>query len=567
MIIDGRTMESNTSILCDVCIVGAGPAGLIAANEFLGQGIRVCLVESGAFEHDAATQLLSHSEVEENDDLYPDPLYAHDRGVGGTSSQWDVLIDRERYLHLMPLDPTDFHKRPWVPNSGWPIGADTLAPFLSRAQAACGAGSFEYKPEACADDTHRPFNSEKLASKVLSFGAQDSFQTSLPQRIVASREVTLMTWSNVIELETNHNADTVSTVQVACLNGNRFGIRARMLILAQGAFEVPRLLLASRSIAKAGLGNHHDLVGRYLMDRQIVKAGMLVPNSSQGLRRFAFYDMRRFENKYVLGKVTLSAETLEAEGILGNLISFSPREKFSLYYAVHRPFGRGTTSRSSAHRSARLLAAAWRERKIPPHALTHFLKVAAGLDDLFYIRMLRRMSYRPEFNFDSLGWQTAAGFERRFSSLEVHQVCEQSPDIQNRITLSDTRDATGMPTTRIAFRWNNLDIYSVVRTQDLIKEEFARAGIGEVRLDRRGSYPLLAQMSAHHPSGTTRMSHDPKLGVVDAHCKVHGLSNVFVASSSVFPTSGYAPPTLTILALAIRVSDRIKGLLAPPFAS
>jgi choline dehydrogenase-like flavoprotein len=208
-----------------------------------------------------------------------------------------------------------------------------------------------------------------------------------------------------------------------------------------------------------------------------------------------------------------------------------------------------------------MLAAFWRQRRLPPQALNHLLNIARGLDDLIYIKMLRRMSFRPEFNFDTLGWQGTEGFERRFSSLDVHQMCEQSPDPQNRITLSDAYDATGMPKGRVEFRWRDLDIFSIIRTQDIIREEFARADIGELRLHRRGGYPILAQMSAHHPSGTTRMSHSPRLGVVDADCKVHGLTNVFVASSSVFPTSGFAPPTLTILAITIRVVDRIKELL------
>ena len=565
MIIDGRTIDRDTSLVdYDVCIVGAGPAGLIAAHELLGRGIRICLIESGGLQHDAATQLLGEFEVEGNDDLYPDPLYAHDRRVGGTSVQWDVLIDRQRYLHLVPLDPTDFEERSWVPHSGWPISARSLAPFLLRAQKACDTGDFDYQPEVHADETHRPFESERLASRVISFGAQDVFQKLLPQRLAARRDVTLITWANAVELLTNPAADTITTVKVACLNGNRFCVRPRMLILAQGAFEVPRLLLASRSTAGAGLGNHHDLVGRYLMDRQIVRTGVLIPNPAKGLRQFAFYDMHGAQGKHVLGKLTLSAEALKDERILGNMISFSPRERFSLYQALHRPLGRQATSRSPALRSARVLIAALRERKLAPHALSHLLEVTRGIDDLLYIKMLRRMSYRPEFNFDSLGWQGTPGFENRFCALDVHQMCEQSPDPQNRITLADACDAIGMPRGRVEFKWRDLDIFSIVRTQEIIKEEFERAGIGQLRIDRREGYPILAQMSAHHPSGTTRMSRDPRQGVVDADCKVHGLSNLFVASSAVFPTSGFAPPTLTILALAIRVADRVKELLQAP---
>ena len=395
---------------------------------------------------------------------------------------------------------------------------------------------------------------------MLSFGTQDHFQRTLPRRLAESSNVTLMAWSTVVELLVAPDARTVSSLQIACLDGNRFRVKAPMVILAQGAFDVPRLLLASRSVAKAGLGNQHDLVGRYLMDRQIVKAGALLPASPEGLRRFGFYDMRKVRGRHVLGKFTLSDRLLESEGLLGNLISFSPRERNSLYQMAQRPFGRGTTSHSPAQRSLRALRAAWRERHFPEDPMRHARNIASGLDDLIYLRIVRRMSYRPEFNFDSLGWSSVANIER-FSSLEVHQMCEQSPDPDNRITLGDGCDATGMPVPRVVFRWNARDVHSILRTQDILKQALAEAGIGDLRLERRNGFPLLGQISAHHPSGTTRMASDPKRGVVDADCRVHGLNNLFVASSSVFPTSGYAPPTLTILALAIRVADRVKSLL------
>ena len=138
MIVDGRTVARGSDLECDVCIVGAGPAGLVAASEFLGHGFSVCLLESGGAERDDATQALAGAEVEENDDLYPDPLYAHDRRIGGTSAQWDVMIASHVHAHLMPLDPNDFRKRDWFPGSGWPIDHHTLAPYIARAQDAIG---------------------------------------------------------------------------------------------------------------------------------------------------------------------------------------------------------------------------------------------------------------------------------------------------------------------------------------------------------------------------------------------------------------------------------------------
>jgi len=174
---------------------------------------------------------------------------------------------------------------------------------------------------------------------------------------------------------------------------------------------------------------------------------------------------------------------------------------------------------------------------------------------------------QPRYNFDSLGWFDVPDRDRRFAALDVHQMCEQSADPDNRVTLGDRLDATGMPVARIAFRWNPRDIDSIARTQCILKEALESAGLGELVLARRNGSPVLAQMSAHHPSGTTRMSDDPSAGVVDRHCRVHGVDNLYVASSSVFPSSGSAPPTLTILALAIRVTDRIKAEMDSPLVA
>jgi choline dehydrogenase-like flavoprotein len=210
---------------------------------------------------------------------------------------------------------------------------------------------------------------------------------------------------------------------------------------------------------------------------------------------------------------------------------------------------------------------ALRSRRIPADFLHHLGQVAGGLDDLLDIKVLRRAALQPRYNFDSLGWFDLPDRDRRFPALDVHQMCEQSAHPDNRITLGDPLDATGMPVARVAFRWNELDIDSIARTQCILKEALESAGLGELVLARRDGYPVLAQMSAHHPSGTTRMSDDPRAGVVDGQCRVHGVENLFVASSSVFPSSGSAPPTLTILALAIRVADRVKSEMDRPLVA
>jgi choline dehydrogenase-like flavoprotein len=562
MIIDGRTIENGSRLGCDVCIVGAGPAGLAAASELMDRGLRIVVLESGGFADDAATAALSACAVEESADLYPDPRYARSRRVGGTAAQWDVDVDGRMHIHVMPFDAGDFRRRPWLAHSGWPIDLETLEPYYIRAHALCNAGPCDYLPQSWATSTFQPLAipGERLVTRMLALSPQALFQRVLPHRLKASEEVRLLTWSNAVELETERDASRVTGVRVACLDGRGFRVAARIVVLAQGGFEVPRLLLASRRFAPDGLGNGHDLVGRFLMDRQIVKAGVLVPPDGR-LGRFGFYDLQQVRGKHRLGKLTLSERMVESEHLLGSLVSFSPRERSLRRKLLVQPFGRPTTSRAPAYHAARAFRTALRDRRLPREPGAQLGRILGGLDDLFYIRVLRRSRFQTQFNLDNGGWSVLPDLDTRFDGLDVHQMCEQSPDYDNRITLGDACDATGMPAAQVHFRWNLLDIQSILRTQEIMQAAFAEAGLGTLHLSRRGELPVVAQMSSHHPAGTTRMSSDPHRGVVDPECRVHGVSNLFVASSAVFPTSGFAPPTLTVIALAIRVGDTIKARL------
>lgn len=562
MIIDGRTIDNGSRLSCDVCIVGAGPAGLATASELAGRGLRIVLLESGGFADDAATDALSAANVADNEDLYPDPRWSHSRRVGGTAAQWDVAIDGRMHCHVMPFDALDFRRRTWLAHSGWPIDLEALEPYYIRAQALCNAGPYDYLPQSWATASFQPFAfpGERLATRMLAVSPQPLFQRVIPRRLKTSGDVKLLTWSNAVELETDLAAHRVTGVRVACLDGRGFRVAARIVVLAQGGFETPRLLLASRRFSPDGLGNRHDLVGRFLMDRQIVKAGVLRPADGR-LGRFGFYDLQQVRGEYRLAKLTLAPQVLEAEHLLGSLVSFSPRERAWRHRLLDRPLGRPTTSRAPAYHAARALRAALRERRLPPRPGALVGRMMRGLDDLFYIRVLRRSRFQTEYNLDNGGWSILPDLDTRFDGLDVHQMCEQSPDYDNRVTLGSTRDATGMPTVDVHFRWNLLDIQSILRTQEILQAAFADAGLGTLQLARRGEMPVVAQMSSHHPSGTTRMSSDPRRGVVDSDCRVHGMANLFIASSSVFPTSGFAPPTLTVIALAIRIADTIKARL------
>jgi choline dehydrogenase-like flavoprotein len=147
--------------------------------------------------------------------------------------------------------------------------------------------------------------------------------------------------------------------------------------------------------------------------------------------------------------------------------------------------------------------------------------------------------------------------ENRYE-LEFH--AEQAPNPESRLTLSDERDAFGMPRLKIDWRVSELDLLSLEKSYGLLARELELRGAGKLDFDRE---KLAFKAKRHgivggHHIGTTRMSSDPKQGVVDPDCRVHGVGNLYVASASVFPTSGQANPTLTLLALTFRLAEHLR---------
>ena len=563
MLTDARHVADGETIRAQVCVVGAGPAGLALAAEFCDRGFDVCLLESGGFEYEEATQSLAHTEVDEREDLYPNAYWCYSRMLGGTANQWCIYIDGQIHVRYKPLDPIDFTKRDWVPFSGWPISRQDLDPYYARAHAVCQAGPYRYAPEDWCDGRTEPlrFESGRVVTNMFQFGPRDAYTKTLKERIERAQNVRCMLHANVVELETDPDGRTVTAARVACLAGPVFRVEAKYFALAQGAYEVPKLLLMSNGVHQNGLGNQHDLVGRFLNDHQIVRAGVLKSQDPGLVERLALYDLRKSHGHPVIGKLSLAPEVTREEGLLNIANAFIPRHQSFLARCLQSIYFRGTTSRSTGYRSARKILDAIRQRRLPVNMGHHLLEIIKGLDDILYVKTRSEPWLKPRYGVDQGGWSEVPAEKRGFSEFEIVQLAEQAPDPENRITLCPGRDRLGLPMAKIFWRWNDIDIRSICRTQDILKAELASAGLGELEIERRDAIPLQVQTSAHHPAGTARMADDPKQGVVDAECRVHGIDNLYVASSAVFPASGYSNPTLTIVAVALRVADRLRKAL------
>jgi choline dehydrogenase-like flavoprotein len=294
-------------------------------------------------------------------------------------------------------------------------------------------------------------------------------------------------------------------------------------VLATGGIENARLLLASRSTRPDGLGNDHDLVGRYFMEHpHIPVAAHVACNRPSALP-------------------ALFTRNLLHEGtpVHATLV---PTEEWL--------------------RSARLQAAAF-----TVGVMAHYDRDAAvpadewQTGDVFQVLQdLDPAGAEPAGAGRLEGWPPA---DAAGAHLVLGGACEQAPDPESRVVLGPERDALGMPRAQLNWRLGQGDRDSLYRVLRGIGRELGALGIGRLR-------PLIGPdedwpeevLGGNHHMGTTRMARDPKQGVVDADCKVHGIANLYIAGSSVFPTGGSANPTLTLVALALRLANHLQARLA-----
>ncbi len=315
----------------------------------------------------------------------------------------------------------------------------------------------------------------------------------------------------------------MTAVRVACLTGNRYRVRARRFVLATGGIENARLLLASNAVAASGLGNEHDLVGRYFMDHPSFDAGTITFDGSSAIALAPL-------GSGVDAGFGLPRAVQEQEKLLNFNCHVRPASRDAFDppgYAALRTLGRGLSR--------------WR---LPADWQGLVGDVAADL-----------------------GGAAGGLWQRLFREpgvLVAHVYPEVAPQRDSRVLLSTERDALGVPRADLDWRIGDIDRRTIVRGLERIGAGFARAGLGRLRIDEWLLEPgfALPEGSFHH-IGTTRMAEDRRQGVVDPDCRVHGMRNLFVAGSSVFPTCGFAPPTMTIVGLTLRLADHLAAAGEP----
>lgn len=548
MMIDANTVSRNKVIESDVCIVGAGTAGITLAREFIGAPFSVCLLESGGLKPDKDTQALAWGEIVGNPDHSLDT--ARPRYFGGSTNRWHVIIgDRCIGARMRPLDAIDFEKRDWIPYSGWPFDKAHMDPFYDRAQELCRIGPPTYELEDWEDREEAPalpLAGGRVKTVVFKLGSRFPFVQDYAEEVGRADNIDSLLNANVVEIETDGEARKVTGLRVATLQGNSFRVSSRHYILAAGGMEIPRLLLTSSRVERTGLGNRHDLVGRFFMQHlHFWPSGIFVPSDQDIFRKTDLYNGSRIARGVpIVGKLSLSEEVLRKERLLNYAAQLSPVVVLqSSLYKYPEVYSEGV-------RSLGALRSALRSGEMPRDLHAHLRNVVTGIGDVSGA-VYKHVKSR------TLG----IADKRRVRVFQLLNMSEQTPNPASRVYLGEERDGLGMPRLRFDWRTDPYDIRSAIRAQEILDEELSSAGLGRLYIQLREDVsPRLIGGGFHH-MGTTRMNADPERGVVDGNCRVHGLSNLFISGPSVFPTGGYANPSLTIVALAVRLADHVKKLM------
>jgi choline dehydrogenase-like flavoprotein len=498
MHIDARKIENNSIIEGDICIVGAGAAGISMALEWINTPYKIILLEGGGFEYEDEMQELYRGKNTGQRYFPLKVIRLH--YFGGTTGHWAGFCS--------PFDSIDFEKRDWVAHSGWPITKTDLDPFYERAQKNLELGPYNYDVRYWQREDPSlealPIDNDVLLNKMWQFSPPTRFGTKYRDAIVNAKNIHLYTYANVVDITANENVSSIKEVVVKNLAGKEHRVSAKKFVLACCAIQNARLLLASSKQAKHGLGNDQDLVGRYFMEHLEMKSAELWMAKPSV---FKMYDFQWGVTK-ARAEVGIQPNVQREQKILNGTASFLPLEA---------------------------------AKKMPA-----------------FIDMWDDEGNRvKDFNNEKL--DPGAGFPVFQLSTRI----EQSPNPQSRVMLDTEQDALGMPRVMLHWELTPLEKRSMRKMYKIIGEQAGIIGFGRVKLmdylqdEKDDSWPAITGGGWHH-MGTTRMSTNSKEGVVDENCKVHGISNLYVAGSSCFVTAGAPNPTLTIVALILRLSDHLR---------
>lgn len=531
MIQDLRRADSGFRINADLCIVGAGAAGIAIASRFIGTGVQVCLVESGGEEFEPDTQ-----------SLYAGESIGHPvnmevgrlRELGGSTNHWGG--------RCAEFSTAEWAKRDWVAHSGWPIELAELRPHYRTAWELCGL-----PPDSESHDEllqrlgviQGPDETDQVATQIWriapdSGGGTWSFRDVWRTKLQTAENIKVFLHANLVEFHISESLGHVDAIKVRSLTGVAATIVARHFVLCCSGIENARLLLAASPLTPQGLGYGYDQIGRYFMQHLRASAALVAPADKQSILQDMYNDViapggLKYEIGLSLGeRIQRNKKLLNASAVL--YYNGDPNAGSTAAQEIWRQLREGRWSNDLGNK-------VW--------------------DIMCDLGSLERNVKRRYIH----GRHPLLSLESALIVVDL----EQTPNPDSRVTLGAERDQLGVPRVVIDWRYSDQERETAREFMLAIDALFVRRGLGRLKLapwlaDNAVDWGNAIEETCHY-IGTTRMSDRPETGVVDQDCRVWGVDNLFVAGSSVFPTGGHVNPTLTLIALASRLAMHLHSVL------
>lgn len=323
MFVDCRTRSDLDVISADVCIVGAGAAGITIARELIGSGLRVCLLEAGGLSLEDSDQGLSNAV---NVGLPYSGLNLRGRAFGGSTHYWAGMC--------APLSQEDFEERAWLPYSGWPLTLSELTPYYRRAQETCEVGQLDYNATSLSDRGARPLlplRPSRVESVVYQNSPPTRFGSRYYDELEESEEVTVYLHATLTKMTLDEEGARVRLIEVTSDGGARHTVEAQQFCLAMGGVENARHLLAHTAVNPDGLGNQSGALGLFIEHPHYLPSAYMLLRGWSDLRFYRAHRALTIEEPgaegaeaVVYGALSLPAEVREREGLVAHACTVSP---------------------------------------------------------------------------------------------------------------------------------------------------------------------------------------------------------------------------------------------------